>query len=181
MVFALAALLFLVFWLLYNEKRGLARPAGDAAPSDPEELAEAISDYAKHMPKNPRDVVRLINLIRVSHAVQSAAGSRKGAEDEQENEDIFPGEAFSASESTCLALWYYKYAHLIDPEKIETMLESNGAEGLIAKLLDKSSDEKWASNLLKVSESNDDLIKALKNPDQTRRFLEIYRNLLRGA
>lgn len=171
-VAAILAASFILFLLLYGENRGFIRPGGESPPTDPEGMDQAISKMAAHMPKNPRDIVRLINLTRMTHLVQAP---------ENKKHDILPGRTFSAAESVCLALWFYKHAHRIDVGKIEKLITTHPDMGFIAKLIYAKPDDPWAEELYEVSKNHPELADTLETDDQIRRFLEIYRNLLQGA
>src|SRR5437773_10514303 len=62
---------------------------GEIAPPEPEDspnFIKAVAALSDRMPSNPRDVIRLLNLMRVTFFVQEA---QPGAN------DIFTGRAFS--------------------------------------------------------------------------------------
>jgi hypothetical protein len=151
-------------------------------PSDPQSFVDAVKQLSAHMPVNPRDVIRLVNLMRVAYLVQDPRQVARPAHDLRPTAgpDLFSGSSFSPAESTRFSLLFYEMAGALDVERIENELLPALGRGEGLKELSQSEDRAtaaWAGDLLKRLEDLD-LLDLVHEPGKVRRFVEIYRNLL---
>lgn len=152
-------------------------------PSDPQSFVDAVKQLSVHMPDNPRDVIRLVNLMRVAYLVQDPRNVARPAHDPRPTAgpDLFSGSSFTPAESTRFSLLYYTMADALDVERIQKELLPALDRGEGLKELSQSEDRAtawWASDLLKRLEHHSDLLDLVHEPGKVRRFVEIYRNLL---
>jgi hypothetical protein len=152
-------------------------------PSDPQSFVDAVKKLSAHMPDNPRDVIRLVNLMRVAYLVQDPGKVARPAHDPRQSAgpDLFSGSSFTPAESTRFSLLFYTMADALDVERIQNKLLPALDRGEGLKELSQSEDSAtayWAGDLLKRLNHHSDLLNLVHEPGKVRRFVEIYRNLL---
>src|SRR5207247_2577992 len=110
---------------------------GDIAPPEPEDspnFIKAVAALSDRMPSNPRDVIRLLNLMRVTFFVQEAQPG---------GNDIFTGRAFSEDESVKLSLFQYQNADLLVRDELEGTVLAAAEKG---KPLVRGGDGAWVDS-----------------------------------
>jgi hypothetical protein len=153
------------------QMRGVAR--GDIAPPEPEDspqFIKAVAALSDRMPSNPRDVIRLLNLMRVTFFIQ---------EPQPSGGDIFTGKAFSEDESVRLSLFQYQNAGLLVRDELEGAILASAEKGEPPT----RGDGAWLNSIASALDSVPGVRAIVEEPLKLRRFFEIYRNLLpvRGA
>lgn len=179
--------LILLAWLAVLAGGVQQRRAAPPEPEDPLALENAVRQISDHLPRNPRDVVRLVNLVRVAYLLQAAGDGDDDAMAPREN--LFTGTPFTAEESVRLSLWYYQHARVIDAARINDLM-TDGSTDLFTAVAGRVGEERknpeegrdgWYQELLDSIIDVPGLRDDLRQSDKLDRFLEIYRNLLRGA
>lgn len=191
--------LILLAWLAVLAGGVQQRRAAPPEPEDPLALENAVREISDHLPRNPRDVVRLVNLVRVAYLLQATRGETAdetgnatadgGTAAAPLDENLFTGAPFTAEESVRLSLWYYRHARVIDAARIRDLIADGSTDlftavaGRAGKESEKPEAEQnaWYQELLDSIQAVPGLDSDLRQPDRLHRFLEIYRNLLRGA
>ncbi|MCP4183022.1 MAG: hypothetical protein GY761_06860 [Hyphomicrobiales bacterium] len=137
-------------------------------PVDTEEFINTVNTLSGSIPQNPRDVVRLLNVMRLAYLLQ------------QSN----PNTGLKAGESIRASLWYYKNGNLIDPGRIKRLV-LEVAKSKITNIKNRenlSDDEKnWANNIQKSIQSINGLPAILNNQKKLEAVLAIFENLLHSS
>jgi hypothetical protein len=184
---ALVGLLGLAAMIAAASRMARLRRESEAPPepSDPPAFIAAVKELVSQMPDNPRDLIRLVNLMRVAHLVQdpSQTAPQHPASIQVGSRDPFSGDRFTPAESARFSLLYYQMAEALDIRRIEEDLipALERGEGLkeLAAASDRSMEvASWAHRLLERVEDRPDMLNLLYEPAKLRRFVEIYRNLL---
>lgn len=136
------------------------RPPIPPEPVDPPEFLEAVRQVSASMPRNPRDVIRLLNQMRVTYFLQQpmAAG-----------EDIYTPPLLTPEESVALSLLHYRNPVLFDRERLSAAATAGG-------LGDNGG--AWATAVRQALTQAPAAQSVFDSASGISRFLEIYRNLL---
>jgi Cdc6-like AAA superfamily ATPase len=154
-------------------------------PDDSQAFAEAVTRLKGQLPTNPRDLVQVVNRMRMTHLIQA-----RPAVLPKDYKDPFDGEPLDERDSVLLTLLQQRNQRLFDPEflKILTagepgssadipivvgeMSKSKGPFAKLAtefgKLLEESSTQNGSPEIAEV----------LTDRAKLKRFLAVNRNLL---
>jgi hypothetical protein len=177
-VLGLGAAVLVIVNLIEASRRKVAVPP---EPRDSGEFVDAVRGLARMMPANPRDIIRLVNMMRVAHLVQSPAALRPLSTDDPDPgpRDIFSGSPLPAMASTRLTLLYYRWADLLDVDKLENdLIPALDRKQGLQPFIDDPRNGPWAHSLRRALAEIPDGEALFGNPATVRRFIEIYRHLL---
>ena len=132
-------------------------------PLDAREFTEALEAVEDHLPKNPRDLVRLVNRMRVDYLVQ----------------DMGPdGEPLTAEQSVAMTLLHMRYAKQLDPAKLESWLlpslQSNGQAKTLEELPDEDGERgEWVRDLRAISADVPQAVTVLSDVGMLKHYLSV--------
>ncbi len=84
---------------------------------DSEDFKTALVKYYELFPPNPRDIVRMVNRIRMTYLIQSKKGN--------ESKDTYGGEELNEEECVSLTILQMLYPNVFNTETIEKTIMSN--------------------------------------------------------
>lgn len=163
-----AALIFtgLIVVYLVSQYPGLIDEE-NAEPDDDGEFTDAVLELKNSLPQNPRDIVRLLNVMRLAFLLQTNKGTT----------------LLSADESIRASLWCYRFGDLIDPERLRRLVPEMIDKDLMfdptLALIDEQ-DKDWIRQIQKSVNSIEKLPVALSDFGKLKSVLSTFANLLKS-
>ena len=153
-------------------------------PLDTREFTEALIAIEDYLPKNPRDLVRLVNRMRVDFLVQAPRHGPSARSDGPVSGDMprrdkgLVGEELTAEESVAMTYLRMTHRDLFDPAKLDAWLrpdlESKGPSKAFHDLLEDEGERgEWMRELKAILDDVAPAKAVLKNKDKLARHISV--------
>lgn len=144
-------------------------------PDDSAEFIEAVRNVKDELPSNPRDVVRVVNRMRLAYLIQSPPKDTS-----KDYVDAFSGTPLDPDDSIKLTLLQQTYSHVFDPRFLDQL--SGSEEGPTTDIRQKLDEiEAGKGAFAELATKYKELaagVPALLEPVKLRRFISVNRFVL---